>query len=362
MLQPAMTPRDISLHRLGNQLIAPASHASPAEVVSHLGAMQAQDYLGSLWSIGLRSPGSTEAEIESAIARREIVRTWPMRGTLHFVAPADARWMVETLTPRIISSSATRQKQLELDEPTFVRAAQLFTKALRDHQVLPRTAMMALLEKNGISPAGQRGYHILWRLAQECLICFGPRQGKEHSFVLFEEWLPHAQSQPRAAALAMLARRYFTSHGPATLADFAWWSGQKITEARSALESISADFASATIEEKTYWFPNSMAPAAPTLALLPGFDQYLLGYTDRSASLAPEHAPRIVPGNNGLFLPTMVKGGRIIGTWKRVLKKNAVNLTAEPFQHLTPADQKAFAAQARRYGEFIGVAETTFSA
>jgi len=357
-----MTPRDIALHRLGNQLIAPASHASPAEVVSHLGAMQAQDYLGSLWSIGLRSPGSTEADIESAIARREIVRTWPMRGTLHFVAPADARWMVETLAPRIISASATRQKQLELDEPTFARAAKLFTKALRGHQTLSRTAMMALLEKNGISPAGQRGYHILWRLAQECLICFGPRQGKEHTFVLFEEWLPQAKPQPREAALATLARRYFTSHGPATLADFAWWTGQKITEARAALESISADFASATLDEKTYWFHKSSTPTASPPALLPGFDQYLLGYTDRSASLAPEYAPRIVPGGNGLFLPSMVKGGQIIGTWKRVIKKNAVTLTSEPFQPLTPADQKAFAAQARRYGTFIEVAETTFSA
>ncbi len=357
-----MTARDIVLHRLANQLIAPAASMSVPEVVAHLGATQAQDYLGALWSIGLRVPGSTEADIEAAIARREIIRTWPMRGTLHFVAPADARWMVELLAPRIVASSATRQKQLELDTQTFTRAAKLFTKALRGDHALSRAQMMALLENAGISPAGQRGYHILWRLAQECLICFGPRQGKEQTFVLFDEWLPDAQSKPRDEALSELAFRYFTSHGPATLADFTWWAGLKTSEARTALESISSQLSSETIDLKTYWFRQTKTPSNLSAALLPGFDQYLIGYTDRSAALAPEYALHVLPGKNGLFLPTMVKGGRVIGTWKRVLKKNSVSLTAEPFQPINTADRKHFAALAHRYGEFIGVAATSFSA
>jgi len=160
--------------RLINQQIVGAKFTRPAESVSWLGAMQAQDYLGALWAIGLRSPNSTETDIEKAIADRTIIRTWPMRGTLHFVAPADLRWMLDLLTPPVIAASKRREQQLELDDKTLARSRVLVTKALQGNQQLKREAIYSLLDDAHIPTGSQRGYHILWRLAQEGIICFAP--------------------------------------------------------------------------------------------------------------------------------------------------------------------------------------------
>ena len=363
---PAMTSREIALHRLVNQQIASSTCASPGEVVSRLGAMQAQDYLGALWAVGLRSPGTTEADVEKALARREIVRTWPMRGTLHFVAAADARWMLELLTPRVIAASATRHQQLELDQNVFARSEKIFRKVLGGGQQRTREDMMGLLESAGISTANQRGYHILWLLAQQRVLCFGPRQGKQQTFVLFEEWIPQSRSLPREEALAELALRYFASHGPATLADFAGWSGLKITEARRALASVSSRLTEDEFEGSSYWMPpssqNIPSNLSQTAFLLPGFDEYLLGYKNRTAVLSSQHAPFIIPGNNGMFQPTMVKGGKVIGVWKRSSPKNAAAISAQPFAPLSAGDTRGFSVAAKHYGRFIGVAGMTFSA
>ena len=220
-----MTGSDIAQRRLGNQSIAPAASLTPGEVVKRLGAVQAQDYLGALWALGLRMQRAVEADIEQAIANREIIRTWPMRGTLHFVAAEDVRWMLALLTPRILARAARRHQQLALDEATFARSETLFTNALENGRSLTRNQMMDVLEQAGISTKGQRGYHILGWAAQNGLICFGPRQGKQHTFVLLDEWLPSGKSLSREEALAELAHRYFTGHGPATIQDFIWWSG-----------------------------------------------------------------------------------------------------------------------------------------
>jgi hypothetical protein len=357
-----MTLRDIALQRLVNQQIAGSTEASPAEIVARMGAMQAQDYLGALWSVGLRSPGATEALVEEALARREIIRTWPMRGTLHFIAARDARWMLELLTPRIIAGSAGRYRELELDEKVFGRSEKLFRRALADGP-MAREALMDILDTAGISTASQRGYHILGRLAMERVICFGPRQGKQQTFVLFDDWIPDSRSLPRAQALEELALRYFTSHGPATLADFAWWSGLKITDARAGLQGVQSQLIEDDLDGATYWRPPVPAPSLTrSTFLLPGFDELLLGYKDRRAALSLEHAGRIVPGNNGMFLPTMIKGGRVVGTWKRLLKKSTATVTLEPFDPQSASEAREFSALAKQYGRFIGVAEVAFSA
>jgi len=212
---------NIALHRLQNQQIAEHRFERPDQVVAWLGALQAQDFPGAKWSIGLRLPEATEAEIEQAIAGRTIVRTWPMRGTLHFVASADIHWMRALLTPRVIAGSAARQQNLELDAAVFARCEKHFLKALRGGKQLTREAMLALLEKAGITITDYRGYHILWRLSQEGLLCFGPHEGKQPTFVLLDEWCPATKPWEREKSLAELAKRYFTSHGPATMLDFA---------------------------------------------------------------------------------------------------------------------------------------------
>ena len=351
----------LAARRLLNQQIAAATCTTPAEVVSHLLAMQAQDYLGTLWAVGLRLPGSTERTIEAALENRSIVRTWPMRGTLHLVAADDVRWLLDLLAPRRLAQAAYRRRQLDIDEDTLARSRAVCQKALQGGRQLERGAMFALLESHGISTAGQRGIHILGTLAQEGLLCLGARSGKQFTFALLDEWVPHARSLPRDEALAELARRYCVGHGPAAVQDFAWWSGLTLSDARAALAAAAPHLQQEVIDGDTYW----QAAGAPDAAnvdseeladavhLLPGFDEYLLGYTDRSAVLDPRHALLTHPGTNGMMLPVLVVGGRVVGVWKRAIKKKAVALNFTPFEPLTVAQKEAVAGAAERYGHFL---------
>jgi Winged helix DNA-binding domain len=326
--------------------------------VASLAAVQAQDYAGALWAIGLRLPDATEADVKQAIADRTIIRTWMMRGTLHFVAAADVRWMRELLAPQLVSSSAHRCEQLELTAKIFGRSEGACLKALEGGRTLTRGEIYKVLERSRISTAGQRGAHILWRLAHDGVICFGAHAGKQQTFVLLDEWTPKAKKVERDHALAELARRYFSSHGPATLQDFGWWSGLKAADARAALEMASAKLARETMDDKVYWMPQDKdkTDAPDAVHLLPGFDEYLIGYKDRSASLDPSYATKIVPGNNGMFLPTVVGSGRVVGTWKRAFKQNAVVITASFFSSPKKGEARAVAEAAERYGVFLGMA------
>jgi hypothetical protein len=312
----------LAARRLINQQIAATTCATPAEIVAHLLAMQAQDYLGTLWAAGLRLPGSTERDIEAALDDRLIVRTWPLRGTLHIVAAADVRWLLDLLAPRQLAKQAGRRRQLGIDAETLAHSRTVCQQALEGGKQLERGAMFATLEANGVSTAGQRGIHILGHLAQEGLLCLGPRAGKQFTFTLLDEWVPHARTLGRAEALAELARRYFRGHGPATVQDFAWWAGLTLGDARAALAAAAPHLAQETVGGEVYW-QAAGAPAvdvnrlADSAWLLPGFDEYLLGYTERSAALAPQHAPLTHPGANGMFLPVIVLSGRVVGVWKR---------------------------------------------
>jgi Winged helix DNA-binding domain len=359
-----VSPAEIPLYRLQQQQITSHFSRTPVEVVAALGAMQAQDYVGALWSVGLRLPGATEAMVEQAFAERSIVRTWPMRGTLHFVAAADVHWMLQLLTPRIIAGSASRARNLELDAAVFARCEKIFVRALQGGRQLTREAMLELLAANKIHTASQRGYHILWRLAQEGVIIFAARTGKSHTFALLEEWVPPVKKFDRTAALSELARRYFTSHGPALLSDFTGWSGLKTSDARMGIEGAAADLRHEKIKDEDFWM-SATATVCATKAmeahLLLGFDEYLLGYKDRSAVLAKQYAQRIVPGSNGMFLPTVVINGHVAGTWKRALKKKTVIITLHCFTPLKKPAKQAVLARAEQYGRFIGLpVETIF--
>lgn len=351
-----MQTRAIASMRLANQRIESSTSATSATVVGHLTAMQAQDYRGALWSIGLRLPGSTIAMVERAIEQRAIVRTWPMRGTLHFVAAADVRWMLRLLTPRVISGNAGRARQLELDAGVFAKSSKVFEKALRDGAVLTRPEMYGVLERARISTAGQRGIHILSQLSQQGLLCFAAHQGKQPAFALLDEWIPKSRALERDEALAELTERYFRGHGPATLRDFAWWSGLTLADARAGLAAVSTVHTERVVNGVTY----IMSRDAPALAntkrsvhLLPGFDEYMLGYADRSIALQPAHAQAIVPGNNGMFMPTIVAGGRVVGTWRAAASKRKLAASPTLFAALSARDTHALAAATKRYERFV---------
>jgi hypothetical protein len=349
-----MTPCEILLRRLRNQHIRGNPFPTPAETVRHFGAVQAQDYRGGLWAVGLRTAGTDETAIESSIEDRSVVRTWPMRGTLHFVAACDVRWMLALLTPRVIARSAGRHRQLGLEPPLFPRCRRLFEKALRNGGRKTRDEMHALLRAAGISPDGQRGIHILQQLAQDGILCFGPRQGRQQTCVLLDEWVPGARPRPRDEALAELALRYFTSHGPATVQDYAWWSSLSSADARRGLESSAALLERDSDDGKDYWGPRDGPPRAQernAALLLPPFDEFLVAYKDRSAALDPSHA-RHIPS---LLSPTIVVKGRIVGTWTRTLGRNGVVVVPRFFGRPGPAELRSVAAAAVRYGRFLGL-------
>jgi Winged helix DNA-binding domain len=353
-----MANHEIAHLRLYQQHLSRATFKQPADVVAWFGAVQAQDYLGSLWAIGLRMQQAVEADIERALANRTIVRTWPMRGTLHFVAAPDVRWMLKLLTPRIVTGSARRiYQQAGLDEAIFTRSKKLFAGALQGGRQLPRIAMYEVLEKAGISTAEYRGLHIVGRLSQDGFLCFGARAGKQHTFALLDEWVPPTKPLEPDEALAEIARRYFTSHGPATLQDFAWWTGLKIDDARAGLEMAKPNLAQEVFDGRAYWLSPSRFPAkkaaSPVAYLLPPYDEYTVAYQDRSAVLDPSYAQEANYGH-GITYPIIVIDGKVVGTWKRTIKKNKLTVTPSPFAPLNKAETQAFAAAATRYGKFLG--------
>jgi winged helix DNA-binding protein len=358
-----MTNRDIAHRRLYNQYISRATFENASDVVARLGALQGQDYLGVLWAIGLRMRHATEANIEQAIADRTIVRSWPMRGTLHYVAAADIRWLLKLMEPRAIASSAFRNRQLELDDATFAKSDKVLARKLEGGKQLTRPELAAALERAGISTANYRLAHILYRASILRLICFGARRGKQLTFTLFDEWVPECKTIERDEALAELARRYFTSHGPATLQDFIWWSGLKAADARASIEMVKPQFMQEVVGDQTYWFSQS-APIkkdATKVYLLPPFDEYTVAYKDRSAVLDPTYA-KLMNTGYGIFKPIVVVDGEIAGIWKREVKKNSLKIAVSPFNSLTKSNQQKIARAADRYAEFLGLpAEVSFA-
>lgn len=351
-----MSRSAVGLMRLSGQRLAGRGFDSPAAVVRWMAAMQAQDYGQSLWAIGVRLRSGSLAAVEQAIAAGEILRTWPMRGTIHFVPPEDAGWMVGLSRDRMLRSARRRLAELDLDAVTLNRSKELLYQALRGGRRLTRPELMALLQRSGISPAGQRGYHVIYHAAQTGLICIGPRAGRQQTFVLLAEWAPNARELGREEAIATLAGRYAASHGPVTARDFAWWAGLTLTDAREALRCAAPALVTETIDGVDYWLPDPPpAPARrPHCALLAGFDEFLLGYTDRSQVLAPDHSNAVVPGNNGVFRPGLEVNGAVIGTWRGTTLRTGLEVTLTPIEALSESTLIRARTAARRYARFVG--------
>ncbi len=334
----------------------------PAEVVRHLCAMQAQDYAGVLWAVGLRSVNVTEQGVEQAVAERRIIRTWPLRGTLHLVAPEDVRWMLELTAPHVVALATTRHSQLGLTEEVFARAREIFTENLKGGGVFTRSESLAALEAEGVLTSGQRGSHILWTLSQQAVLCIGPMKGNEQTFVLFDDWVPPTGEKPleRNEALARLAARYFAGHGPATLEDFEWWAGVTSTEAQRGLDAVAHDLEQIVTSNDSYWVAPDTLEAAysesrPTMHLLPGFDEYMLGYTDRGLQLDDQReAHGSIVTANEMSSPTLLIDGQIAGTWKRTIKDETVDIGLRTFRALTALERETLAIAAEQYGNFLG--------
>src|SRR5215207_5712253 len=352
-----MTPTEVTRVRLANQGVAAGRFGKPSGVVRWFGAVQAQDYLGSLWALGLRLRGANEVEVERAVADRSIVRTWPLRGTLHFVAAEDVRWMLGLLGARTIARAAGRYRQLGLDEATFARSRRVLERALAGGRQLTRPALADALERGGVATDGQRLIHLLNRSALEGLTCYAARRGKQFTFALLDEWAPSNKSLTRDEALAELSARYFRSHGPATLRDFVWWSSLTTRDARAGLEMVRPRLRSEVIDGQTYWLssaPSAVGEGKSAAHLLPAFDEYTVAYKDRGAVLHPSHT-RVTNGAGAVLGPTVILDGQAVGTWKRTLKKDSAVIETSLWTTLKRNERHALDAAAQRYGEFLGL-------
>jgi len=349
---------NVGLVRLANQHVSRPAFRDPADVVRWLGAVQAQDYLGGLWAIGLRTRVATESTVEEAVARRTIVRTWPMRGTLHFVAADDVRWILPILTPRVVAGAQSRFRQLGLDDATFTKSARLAEKALAGGNVVRRDKLYEIWNAAGIATHEARGLHLLGVLSQQGLLCFGPRDGKQQTFTLLEEWLPSARTLDRGDALGELTRRYFSSHGPATVQDFAWWAGLTVTDARTGLESAKPALESDEVDGRHFWFASSGVPRgkSDTAYLLPPWDEFTVAYRDRSDIIDPKYARRVNAGG-GILSPVIVVRGAVVGTWKRTIRKDTVTVQPTFFKAVSGADRASVAAAVERYARFLGLSD-----
>lgn len=332
----------------------PGSPAPAADVARGLGAMQAQDYGSGVWSIGVRS-GLTLAEVEQAVHDRQIVRTWPMRGTIHWVAAEDARWMSQLLASRVLASVQARHRQLGLDEHDVDLARALFEEHLTEP--MSRPDVLRLLADHGIDPSGQRTYHLLGYHCMTGLLCQGPLIGRQPSFVLIDSWVPLSRKLAREEAMATVVERYVRSHGPVTEKDIAGWVAGTLGFAREALDLL-GDAVHRELVDGQVWLSHVDArrPAAGTTGvhLLPQWDEFLLGYKSRNVTLPDEHVARVVPGRNMVFQPTVVVDGEVAGVWRRVTSGQRVVVKVTPLTALTARARAGLEASTAAYGRFLG--------
>jgi hypothetical protein len=350
-----MTLTDIANARLINQQLADTHFKTANEIVSCMGAMQAQDYAMAKWAIGVRLPGSTDTTIQAAIDKGEIIRTHLLRPTWHLVSADDIYWLLELTGPRLINSLKTPYRWFELDENVFKKSHAVMEKALRNNSHLTRDELLARLNAENINTEGLRSLHLLIHAELEGLICSGCYKDKSQTYALLHERVLETSKLTKDEALGKLAERYFSSHGPATIADFAWWANLKLADARHGLEMVKNNFIAIAIDKQTFWMSNDLAAvdfSQNYTYILPAFDEFLISYADRTAAIVNELQNRAFT-NNGIFKPVIIEKGQVIGTWKRTITKEKVIIEPAFFKPQSNAAINRITKAARSFGRFL---------
>ena len=349
---------DIPSRRLVAQRLAGGPFASAIEAVHALGAVQSQDYPGAKWAVGQRVSRTNDADLDRLFDDGTILRTHVMRPTWHFVLPQDIRWLIDLTGPRVRAGMAGRHRALEMDSDQIARASDAFASALVGGHQLTRVELGEVLRGAGIAPDGQRLPHFLNNAELDGLVTSGPRRGKEFTYALLEERAPHAQTLDREHAVVELTRRYFSSHGPAQVSDFTWWSGLTAADARAGIAGSDGALAYEKTDGKTYYFDAAVGQgcggSGPRAHLLPNFDEYTVGYRDRSAAVHPDR-----PFDPGLFsfgsiLSNVVLiDGRVRGSWRRVTTAGSVRVEVRLLEALRPSERDALDAAVEAFGRFL---------
>jgi hypothetical protein len=349
--------------RLKNTGLSGAPFESPEDVVAHLGAVQSQDFAAAKWALGMRMRHGTDKSVEKAFDDGRILRTHVLRPTWHFVMPEDIQWMLELTALHVKKKLATNDRKLNITGEVLAESQALFEKALEGNNHLTRAELADHLERNGIVARGQRLGHIVAHAELDAIICSGPKRGKQFTYALLEERAPMVKKMDRGESLAKLALTYFTGHGPAQIQDFAWWSGLSTKVASEGLNLVRSKLISIDLSGKTYWFSSEdkgMGTDPPTehqhpvirAFLLSIYDEYSIAYKDRGDISDERDIERMISLGNALTA-IIILDGKVAGTWKRVLKKNTVEIGSHPFKKLNNSEQEAVVEAARQYGKFL---------
>ena len=349
---------DIAAHRLRNQRLVGARFDEPADAVRWLGAVQSQDHPGAKWALALRTRGVDDAALDRAFDAGAFLRTHVMRPTWHYVAPQDLRWLLALTGPRVHAANARVYRMLELDAPLFRRAHARITRALRGGNALTRLELSAELAAARIAATGQRLAYVVMHAELDGLICSGPMRGKQHTYMLLEERVAPAPALAREEALGLLARRYFTSHGPATAHDFSWWSGLTVTDARAAVALVGSELTRVSLDGKDYWTADPTPPPkadGPTVHLLPNYDEHVVAYRNHAHTLDPATvAARRRRTDGPLAAHLVARDGLVVAGWRRTLEKGTAVVGVDLLTTLRRADRTALRRAADDYGRFLG--------
>ena len=352
--QYKIKPAHIAAQRLYNQQINTAQFTKVKDLVSYMCAVQSQDYAMSKWAIGLRLPGSTDNQIEKALDKGDILRTHVLRPTWHIIAAQDIYWMISLSADKIKALMKTMDRQLELTEKIFTKSNNIIAKCVEDGLHVNRDSIAACLEKAKISTKENRLAHLLLRAELEQIICSGKMDGNQRTYASLHSRVPKKKILTRDESLAQLANRYFKSRGPATVEDFSWWSGLSITAAKQGLEMVKQALYNDKIEGSVYWFADDWKPRIKNkeaVYLLPAYDEFIIGYKNRTAALATEHHKKVL-SNNGIFYPTIIVNGQVAGLWKRHFQKEGVSIEVIFFQSQSEAIRRRLAKLATIFGKF----------
>ena len=346
-----MNSRAIAQQRMWNQRLWGTRFRTAEEVVAWLGAMQAQELPVAKWSVGQRCLGVDETAIDRALAHGSILRTHILRPTWHFVVPADIRWMLTVSAPRVHKLNGSYYRKLELEPDVLDESERLLGRAL-DGRQLTRTEIAAALEGAGISAAGLRLGYILMHAELEAVICSGAPRGKQPTYALFDNRVPPNPPVQHDDALAELARRYFTSRGPATPKDFASWASLTVADARAALEMIGSQLEHEVVDGRTYSFvPSSSRPAvaSPMLDLVQGYDECIMSYRESKDVLRRPDATGV---DTVVYTHAVLLDGQVVGHWRRAPSAKSVAIETSLYRPLDHAEEAALDGAIERFRQF----------
>lgn len=350
-----MNSFDILHLRLYNQLLIGSDFTHPQEIVAWMGAMQAQNYEMAKWGVAVRLPHATNRQVEEALNDGKILRTHILRPTWHFVTPEDIHWMRELTSSRIKSIIAGYAREYGTDDALIKKSLRVLPKILEEHGHLTREEIGKQLVFHGVKINDAHHVSNVMSFAeQEGIVCSGKVSGNKQTYALLHEWAPKTFSLSREEALERLIRRYFTSHGPATLEDCVWWSGLTMTDVRRGLESIRHNFICETFDGKQFWMRSEIKtpPAEKSLFhLLPAFDEFVVSYKERSEIIDEAYYRKILT-KNGIFSPTIHYNGKIIGSWKRISNKNKTTAELSFFETTPKKIQGMFGKEIDRYSGY----------